>query len=240
MVLYAFDCELSRAVRASKESLIPRMRLQWWRDVVEDARFGKPAKAHEVAGPLAELVCDPAFRHAHPLLDQMIVSRELELETARDLHTWKLWASQRFGALLSAASIILCPGRAVDPPRVDFAMGWAFGLRHAADMAARHTDVRLPGIEGVEIAALARGDLPDAVAARLAEGARSALAEISAARSTALRDRRLIPALLPVMWSERVLRAVRRAPRAVLGKIDDVDRPFDGLRLAWRVFRGRW
>ncbi|MDO7568214.1 MAG: squalene/phytoene synthase family protein, partial [Paracoccaceae bacterium] len=49
LVLYAFNIEVARAPWASKESLISHMRLQWWRDLVDQAgRSARPA--HEVAG----------------------------------------------------------------------------------------------------------------------------------------------------------------------------------------------
>ena len=79
MVLYAFDIELSRATRASKESLIPRMRLQWWRDRVEEARGGAAPKAHEVAGPLAGLVMSGALS-AHDAMSDLISAHEKMLD----------------------------------------------------------------------------------------------------------------------------------------------------------------
>ena len=39
-VLYAFNVEVARAPWASKEPMIAEMRLQWWRDVVENAASG--------------------------------------------------------------------------------------------------------------------------------------------------------------------------------------------------------
>lgn len=50
--LYAFSLEVARAPWVTKEVMIAEMRLQWWRDVVAE-----PApRAHEVAGPLHELI----------------------------------------------------------------------------------------------------------------------------------------------------------------------------------------
>ncbi|MBY0330364.1 MAG: squalene/phytoene synthase family protein, partial [Acetobacteraceae bacterium] len=50
--LIAFNHELARARAAARTPLIALMRLQWWRDAVRDAAAGKPARRHEVAGPL--------------------------------------------------------------------------------------------------------------------------------------------------------------------------------------------
>ena len=240
MVLYAFDCELSRATRASKESLIPRMRLQWWRDAIDEAQSGKPPKGHEVAAPLAGLIQDPQFAHAHPLLDHMIVARELELGPTQSEHEWKLWASQRFGALRGAAAVILCPGQKADPPRIDLPMGRAFALRHARAMAASDGMVRFPGIAGTDLAELARGTLTDTVRDIFHGEAETGIREITAARQEAFQHRPMVPALMPLLWSERVLRSVQRDPGVTLGQLDEIDRPFDGIRLAWRALRGRW
>ncbi|QDC09929.1 phytoene synthase [Oceanicola sp. D3] len=51
----AFALEVARAPWASEEPMIAQMRLQFWRDVLEEAEAGK-ARAHEVAAPLAEAV----------------------------------------------------------------------------------------------------------------------------------------------------------------------------------------
>ncbi|MCC5976292.1 MAG: squalene/phytoene synthase family protein, partial [Rubellimicrobium sp.] len=54
--LYAFNLEIARAPFVTEEPMIAEMRLQWWRDVVDEAVAGAPARAHEVAGPLAALI----------------------------------------------------------------------------------------------------------------------------------------------------------------------------------------
>jgi len=51
----AFALEVAKAPWASQEPVIAQMRLQFWRDAVEEAEAGK-ARAHEVAAPLAEAV----------------------------------------------------------------------------------------------------------------------------------------------------------------------------------------
>ena len=97
----------------------------------------------------------------------------------------------------------------------------------------------LPGLTGADLAALGRGDLTEGARALVAETARAGLACVASARATRV-DRRIVPALLPTLWAARTLHLVERAPEVILGQLDDVDRPFDGLRLAWRVLRGRW
>jgi phytoene synthase len=76
--LIAFNHELARAREAAKTPLIALMRLQWWRDAVEDAAAGKPARRHEVAGPLHAAISAGAFDADS--LRAMIDAREAEAE----------------------------------------------------------------------------------------------------------------------------------------------------------------
>ena len=243
MVLYAFDIEISRATRASAESLIPRMRLQWWSDIVNDAARGAPVKAHEVAAPLAGLIAGGVVRDQDAAA--MIQARVLELERPFDDIAFEHWRRLRFMPLVSAAADILCaPAPEKDAWSVSDlsgALGAAFAIRHAAAMASAGESTYLPGLQGDDLAALARGQLTEALKSRIAEMVRLGRDDITQARrEMRLMDRRVVPALLPMVRAERVLRAVARDPEIMLDGLAELDRPFDGLRLAWRAFTGRW
>ena len=238
MVLYAFDCELSRAVRASKESLIPRMRLQWWRDTLAEAGEGKPPKAHEVAAPLAELLRVTDHADLIRTLEQMIDAREMELSGLTTDEHWYRWAELRFRAQVRAAMILLDPAVA-DPPDIAGPMALAFVLRTARAMATREGQVLLPWVRGESIAAIARGEDPDAVISETQRNARNALESLGKARKTHPVSRILIPALLPLFRDDRVLR-LAGATGFRFGDLDAIDRPFDGLKLACRAALGRW
>ncbi len=71
-VLYAFNLEVARAPWVTAEPMIAEMRLQWWRDVVDDAAQGV-TRGHEVAGPLAELI--RATNLPVDVLDALIAAR---------------------------------------------------------------------------------------------------------------------------------------------------------------------
>lgn len=62
--LVAYNHELARARDAARTPMVALMRLQWWRDAVEEAAAGQPPRRHEVADPLAEAIrkghLDPA------------------------------------------------------------------------------------------------------------------------------------------------------------------------------------
>ncbi|SDC38795.1 squalene/phytoene synthase family protein [Belnapia rosea] len=54
--LIAFNHELARAREAARTPMIALIRLQWWRDAVEEAATGKPPRRHEIAGPLHDAI----------------------------------------------------------------------------------------------------------------------------------------------------------------------------------------
>lgn len=108
--LYAFNLELARIPWVTREPLIARMRLQFWREVVAGER---PA-AHEVAGPVQALL------EAGPLraesLVPMVEAREVEIGTqAPFADRAALWAylEGTAGALMAAALEAL--GAPADP-----------------------------------------------------------------------------------------------------------------------------
>lgn len=75
--LHAMLLEAARAPWVTKEAMIAEMRLQWWRDVCEEIASGAPARAHEVAAPLAAL-----FAQAPELardLDRAVAVRQWDI-----------------------------------------------------------------------------------------------------------------------------------------------------------------
>jgi phytoene/squalene synthetase len=74
--LYAFNVEVSRAPWMTAEPLIAEMRLQWWRDALAEVEAGAAPRAHEVAGPLAQVM-----QHGVPadLLDAIVDARRWDI-----------------------------------------------------------------------------------------------------------------------------------------------------------------
>jgi phytoene synthase len=98
--LIAFNHELARAREATTNPVAALIRLQWWRDAVEEAAAGKPARRHEVATPLAAAIqaglLDPAGLLA------MADAREAEAEedalaTEPAFVAWLRGTAGRFG-----------------------------------------------------------------------------------------------------------------------------------------------
>jgi phytoene/squalene synthetase len=238
MILYAFDVELSRAAVASAEPMIARMRLQWWRDVIEDAQSGADP-AHEVAGPFVRLMREA--RLPADLVEALIAAREAELAGRFDEARFERWADDRFGSLTGLAAHLLTGGDARSVAlarRAGPVLGACFALRHAAAAPAADR-VLLPGLTPADRAGLAAGEAMDdarEVARRIAADAREGLAALR--RQRARIDRRAVPALLPLRRAGRVL--ARASASGVGREIDDLGRMFEGARLAWAAMTGRW
>src|SRR3569623_3799824 len=61
--LYAFNIELIRVRDVAREPMPGEIRLQWWREVLEDKRDGEAA-AHPVAAALRRSIATHGFDHA--------------------------------------------------------------------------------------------------------------------------------------------------------------------------------
>ncbi len=76
--LYALNVEVSRAPWVTQEPMIAEMRLQWWRDALEELSQGQPPRAHEVVVPLAAAVGTSADWAA---LDRFVAARRWDIYT---------------------------------------------------------------------------------------------------------------------------------------------------------------
>jgi phytoene/squalene synthetase len=83
LALLAFDHELARTGAVTREPMLARIRLEWWREAVaEAAGEGKPR-----AQPVVESLSETIRRHAVPLprMIDLIDAREEEIEGALDV-----------------------------------------------------------------------------------------------------------------------------------------------------------
>ncbi len=74
--LYAFNVEVARAPWVTNEALIAEMRLQWWRDALDEIAGGAAVRRHEVTTPLA-LALDRAGAEA---MKTLVTARRADLE----------------------------------------------------------------------------------------------------------------------------------------------------------------
>ncbi|WP_426957541.1 phytoene/squalene synthase family protein [Muricoccus radiodurans] len=210
--LIGLNHELARAREAAREPFMVLIRLQWWRDVVEEAARGAPARRHEVAGPLHAAIragtLDPQALLA------MVEGREAEAEgPPADREAF-------FAALRGTAGRIAAEmGRALGAPdgfraaleTVGVAYGTAGVLRSLPVLAAQGRNP-LPVAELEALGGSASGAVPldgAGVAGLAASLAREALGRLEAARA-GLRGlpRTAIAAALPGVLARRDLRRV--------------------------------
>ena len=218
--LYAFNLEVARAPWVTEEPLIAEMRLQWWRDVVENAASGA-ARAHEVAGPLHDLIRD--FGLPLDVLDRLIAARRWDIhrDPHQDLQALDSYLEDSGAGLMwLAARALGAPDAAEAPVR---AFGWA--------SAAAGYLCAVP-----ELLARGRLPLPDAVTPEALAGiGLDRLRAARAARKAVPRD--IDPALLAGWQTEGLLRqALAKPDRVAAGGLGLSEFARRG-GLAWAAFR---
>jgi len=214
--IYAFNVEVARAPWLTDEPLIAEMRLQWWRDVLDEIAGGGPVRRHEVATPLAA-VLDPA---AATILCANVEARRRDAQRIRmdSVADLRAYLRDTGGALLWAATRALDPGRDWGPPlpapgaAADAAPLRARGFAVGEASALANYLLAVPAL-------LARGvnPLPDMTEAAFAGVLDDALAQFGPARPGM--DRRLLVAQRVAelsAWRARgILRRARRNPALV-------------------------
>jgi NADH dehydrogenase [ubiquinone] 1 alpha subcomplex assembly factor 6 len=75
--LFALNYELAKVREAVREPMMGRIRLQWWREAIDEIAAGNPPRQHEVAEPLAQVI--RAHQLPTGMLLRMIDARENDL-----------------------------------------------------------------------------------------------------------------------------------------------------------------
>jgi len=166
-VLYAVNHELARAREVVSNPMLALIRLQWWREVAEDAR-----RRHEVAGPLGEALDEGRLDAADVLA--MIDGREAEAEPIETEAAFRDYVQATAGGLAVAA------GRALGTA--------GLALEAMRDLGAAY------GVTGIlrSVAALARQSrcvLPEDVLAQHGLSVEDVIADPNRVASTEIRTR---------------------------------------------------
>jgi len=100
--IYAFNVEVARAPWVTEEPMIAEMRLQWWRDALEEIAAGGAVRRHEVATPLADIL-DPA---GVAVLDALIQARRWDVykDTFENADHFQEYLDQTAGGLMWVAA----------------------------------------------------------------------------------------------------------------------------------------
>ncbi|MCC5972406.1 MAG: squalene/phytoene synthase family protein [Pararhodobacter sp.] len=220
--LQAFNLEVARAPWVTKEPLLAQMRLQFWRDVVAGAGV-EAAPAHEVAGPLAELIVQTELPRG--VLLAMIEAREADMERAPFADEAALWTYlEATSGGLMVASVCALGGQADTVAR-----------EYGAVQGLANYLMAVPALE-----AAGRLPLPDGRAQAVAALARDGLdrlARAQAARGEVAHAAR--PALLAAWRAGALLKQAARAPeRVAAGALGQSEFARRGS-LLWKAMTGR-
>jgi len=220
--LYAFNAEVARAPWVTQEPTIAGMRLQWWRDALQEIRAGGPVRRHMVATPLAEVL----DAQATALLDDLIVARHWDIgsDPFEDDAALDAYLTQTAGHLMWVAARALGGPGARDAAPV-LAAGFAHGLANwlrAVPLLERAG--RIPLVDG----------RPEAIRARAERG----LAHLAQARRAPL-PRAARAALLPAWQTGTILHRAIAAPQRVADGQLDVSPLRSRLSLMLRAATGR-
>ncbi len=222
--LYAFNLEVVRAPWVTAEPLIAHMRLQWWHDTLAGIGAGEPPRAHEVAGPLAQVIRSANLPLAP--LDALIAARAWDIghEPFADAAALAAHIDATAGTLMWSAALALGAGPAAEPVVRDFALGAGLANWLRA----------VPAL-------LARGCRPLPERGGVADLARLGLARIGAARvRRGLVARAATPALLTGWQATAILRLAARDPgRVAAGRLAQPEFARRGT-LLWRAASGLW
>ncbi len=217
--IYAFNVEAARAPWVTQETMIAEMRLQWWRDALEEIRSGAQARRHEVVTPLSRVL----DAEGAALLDRSLAARRWDIyrDPFEDLGHFERYIEETGGHLMLVAARAL--GAREDRPALD--LGYAAGL--AAYLRA------VPELES-------RGRVPlvDGRSEAVAELARRGLARLARARAR----RSDIPnaAALSAWQAGPLLRMAAEQPGRVAAGQLYLPPMTLRLRLMWQAASGRW
>jgi phytoene synthase len=219
--LYAFNLEVARAPWRTQEPMLAEMRLQWWRDLVEEAAAGALPKAHEVAGPLGALLREGRLPAAP--LDALIQARRRDIDAQPFApHDLRPYLEATAGNLLWAGASALGEPDAnrAATMKAGFANGLASWLLALPELSARGRGLAPQSPEAIR---------------SLADDALAALAE---ARRTRFGPG--IPALRAASLAAPILKQARRDPEAALQGCLGLPEGPKRLRLLWLALRGAW
>lgn len=214
--LYALNVEMSRAPWVTQEPMIAEMRLQWWRDALEEMATEASVRKHEVTTPLAT-VLSPAQAL---LLDEAAAARRWDIykDAFEDQAHMDAYIDQTAGHLMwTACAVLGAPPAAEGAVRdLAFAAGTAAFLRAVPALVDAG---RIPVLDGTDSGVVA-----------LAQRARARI-------NRPVLGKNARPALWPAIGTGKTLDQVMRDPAAVIEA--RLDPGLTSFRLARTALTGR-
>ncbi|KUJ85942.1 phytoene synthase [Ruegeria marisrubri] len=200
--LYALNVEVSRAPWVTQEPMIAEMRLQWWRDALEEIAAGGQVRRHEVVTPLAAVLSPEAASE----MDEYVAVRRWDIyrDPFEDAEHFANYINQSAGTLMWAAAQALGEADESVVRDLGFASGVANWFRAIPELESRG---RVPLLDGT----------PEGVR-RLAQEALDRLARARANRGAVSKEAR--PAMLAGWQAEAILgQALKEPARVAVGAL---------------------
>jgi NADH dehydrogenase [ubiquinone] 1 alpha subcomplex assembly factor 6 len=250
LALYAFNAELARIRTSVSETLIGRMKLQWWRDVIDSIYAGRGGpQGNPVTEALENTISSRKLSRAH--FEAIIATRERDMDndeagfTFADTLDLEGYAEGTASRLIDLALEIL--GATTEANTVaarHVGIGYALtGILRAVLFHAAENRLLLPKAELAATGVTGVQDLQSpkntkAIAATIAAIATSAEAHLQAARAQTV-SRAACPALLGAAIASQYLDVLKRADYD-LGNPRIIHLRASVLRLVWAAARGKF
>lgn len=219
MALYAFNLEVAKVRETVSEPMLGQIRLQWWREAIEEAYGEGAVRRHAVVEPLAAAIRVRGISRAH--LERIIDARAFDLDDDPPETVAALcgYAANTSSALMQAALEVLGAADSRDAVTAAHHAGiaWAIvGLIRAMPHHLRQRRLYLPqdieaetGLDRRSMLELHNSPALETAIANLADIAH---AELTAARAVRHKvPRAAIPALLPAVLADGHLKRLERA-----------------------------
>ncbi|NVO55359.1 squalene/phytoene synthase family protein [Rhodobacteraceae bacterium B1Z28] len=220
--IYALNVEVARAPWVTQEAMIAEMRLQWWRDALQEIAQGPTVRRHEVVTPLSRVLSP----HLAEKLDEYVAVRRWDIyrDPFEDQDHFDAYINLSAGSLFAASAQAL--GEADEDVLRDFGygVGVANWLRAIPDLEARG---RIPLLDGT----------PEGVQ-KLAQKALDRLTSAKANRAAVSEQAR--PALYTGWQAEWILKQVVARPERVAAGALAQGEIRRRLSLMWTAATGRW
>ncbi|AXI48840.1 phytoene synthase [Sulfitobacter sp. SK012] len=216
--LYAFNVEVARAPWVTQEPMIAEMRLQWWRDALEEIAEGGTVRRHEVTTPLAAVLSPDLAK----MLDALVASRRFDIyrDPFEDEVHFERFVNETSGHLMWAGASLLGHADEATVRNAAYAAGIANWLRAILQLEKAG---RVPLLDGTAAGVRA-----------LAQDALNRLGTARSARRSISSD--AAPAILPAAAAGPVLRAAVANPNCVADGL----LPEPGLGFTLRAALRRW
>jgi phytoene synthase len=235
VALYAFNVEIARVRETVSEPILGQIRLQWWREALDEIAAGGAVRKHPIVKAVADANLDLAA------LGRAIDARERDLDDSlfADIAALEAYASRSAGSIFEAAFA----AAGVDAAAQANALGTGYamaGILRALPFFARQRRTPLP-LDLIEAAGLA----PETIHEGKAGSAIAAVTRPIAKRAAELLDRArtaprtALPAALPCVLARLGLRRLAAANHDPFAPELQAPHPGDIWRLAFARLSGR-